>query len=198
MAEGAYGTRYSAAELAQMADEFDRGDYEVNEGHTEVVEADVTDTVTAVLSVRLPRSAINALKQAAGDEGVGATVLARRWLLDRLSSETPLTGGTVEVTDLMEWLQAKVTATKTAKANPTKTTTKTAKATPTKTTTKTAKATPTKRAAATRKASPAKRAAKAVTKTAARTVKPTTRSSDYAPAASAARGGAQRAGGGPE
>ncbi|MDQ6937331.1 MAG: hypothetical protein M3140_06420 [Actinomycetota bacterium] len=193
MAEGAYGTRYSAAELAQMADEFDRGDYEVNEGHTEVVEADATDTGTAVLSVRLPRSAINALKQAAGDEGVGATVLARRWLLDRLSSETPLTGGTVEVTDLLEWLQTKLTATRTAKATPTKTATKT----PTRTPTKTAKATPTKRATATRKASPATRATKAATKTAARIAKPTTRSSDYAPAASAARGGAQHAGGGP-
>lgn len=110
-AGGAYGTRYSADELAQMADEFDRGDYEVVEGSTRVIEPDVSDTGTSVLSVRLPRVAISTLKESAEAEGVGATVLARRWLLERLSSEAPLSQGTVDVVDLLEWLHAKVKVT---------------------------------------------------------------------------------------
>ncbi|MGV1030452.1 MAG: hypothetical protein ACOYBU_18395 [Dermatophilaceae bacterium] len=92
-----------------MADEFDRGDYEVVDGATQVVESETADTGTAVLSVRLPRSAIAALKQAAAEEEIGATVLARRWLMERLTSEAPPSSGTVEVTDLLEWLQTRVT-----------------------------------------------------------------------------------------
>lgn len=117
MADGAYGTRHTHNELVQMAEEFDRGDYAVVPDRTAVVRANPSDTGTAVLSVRLPRTAIAALKEVAQREGVGATVLARRWLLERLASQEPSTAateGTVNVVELLEWLQTKVDRTRSA------------------------------------------------------------------------------------
>jgi CBS domain-containing protein len=82
--EMAKGTRFSDEEMERIAAEHDRGEFETDVDRGEVIEADASGK-TDVMSVRLPRSVIAALKSAAEERAIGATVLARELILAGLA-----------------------------------------------------------------------------------------------------------------
>jgi hypothetical protein len=78
---------YANEDLEGMRDEFDNGHVEVDDTEPQrVVDGEPSGSGrSAVMSVRLPVSAIAQLKQAAEKQDVGATVLARRLIIAGLA-----------------------------------------------------------------------------------------------------------------
>lgn len=99
----AYGTRFTRAELEQIAAE---NEAPAPDDGTAAWTADdgTAASGTATMSVRLPVAVIAALKAAAEAEGTGATVLARRWITERLAATEPVSSATVNVADLLSFL----------------------------------------------------------------------------------------------
>lgn len=102
----AYGTKFTEAELAEMADRFDHPTAE-DEAADETAEWTYDDGSTATgsttMSIRLPITVLAALKIAAQDAGVGATVLARQWIVERLAASGAL-AGRVGVDELLAFI----------------------------------------------------------------------------------------------
>ncbi|MDQ2837074.1 MAG: DUF1508 domain-containing protein [Actinomycetota bacterium] len=76
----AHGTQHTEDELERLAEQFSQGEVEVSAEQPLVIET-ASGSGTAVLSIRLPRSVISALKAAAEEQGIGATVLARELIV---------------------------------------------------------------------------------------------------------------------
>lgn len=100
----AHGTRYTEEELEALATRYAESSPEPTE--STVIETERTDR-TAVLSVRLPIAVVAMLKSAAEDEGVGATVLARDFIIAGLTERGGLSDVSVSVVDLMSFALAK-------------------------------------------------------------------------------------------
>ena len=86
-----------------MAKDFEAGEFEVEPDSAEVIETDASEG-TATISIRLPRSVIAALKSAAEEEGIGATVLARRWIMERLATSERAQPTFVDAAVLVDWV----------------------------------------------------------------------------------------------
>lgn len=126
----AHGTRYSETELAEMARRFQHGEVELV-GKPETVETDETGG-TAIMSVRLPRNVIAQLKLLAQERGVGATVLARDFILAGVLAQSESLTGSIPVAEVLRlaaahgWVVSSVpeetSAERTTKASPSRAT----------------------------------------------------------------------------
>lgn len=99
----AHGTKFTKAELEQIAAENAAGS---PDDATAQWTADdgAAATGTTTMTLRLPVAVIAALKAAAEAEGTGATVLARRWITERLAQTPAVRAATVSVADLLTFL----------------------------------------------------------------------------------------------
>ncbi len=97
----AFGTPFTKAQLNRI-----KADDVADHGADETGEWTDDDgrhaTGTTTMSIRLPISVLAALKDAALDENIGATVLARRCIMERLATQQGMDGGVVAVADLLE------------------------------------------------------------------------------------------------
>lgn len=104
---GDRGTAFTADELDRMAaDEDARYAAGEDDGDADWALDDGHDAGgSRAMSIRLPAATIAALKRAAETRGVGATVLARQWITERLATEGDAeTGGTLDVGELLDYI----------------------------------------------------------------------------------------------
>ncbi len=107
MTDMAHGTKIRENELGALGAAPGRGD--LDDGGTDddwVYDDGSAVTGTATMSIRLPRSMIAALKAAAEAEGVGATVLARRWITERLVGAEAAVPMVVDARELVDWVSS--------------------------------------------------------------------------------------------
>ncbi len=107
MTDMAHGTRFMEKELEALAAARGRGavDHEGTDDDWGYDDGSAA-TGTATMSIRLPRSMIAALKAAAENEGVGATVLARRWITERLVGAETAVPMVVDARELLDWVSS--------------------------------------------------------------------------------------------
>jgi hypothetical protein len=108
----AHGTKYSQEELERMAAEHEAASDEPTNEDEWTYDDGSSEQGTGTITVRLPRSAIAALKREAIAADVGATVVARRWLLERLSQGGGRPGErmVIDADELLEWVALRRTA----------------------------------------------------------------------------------------
>jgi hypothetical protein len=97
----AHGTKHTEEEIEDMAERFGRGDDGVAPDDEGELVASDDSKGSMTFTIRLPKSTVAALKAAAEREDVGATVLARRWITERLQDDTVPDDAVVRLTDVI-------------------------------------------------------------------------------------------------
>jgi hypothetical protein len=105
MTKMAHGTKFSEKQLERLAAEHEAETDVEGEEEGWTYDDGSAEKGTATISIRLPKSVIAELKRQAEDQDVGATVLARRWIIERLAGETNYGVGEPAVVDAGELLE---------------------------------------------------------------------------------------------